>query len=85
MTKINKQILKVLYIIIYKIIVFGLILTSSVSMAQLPPLTPPADPPSNTSTPEKIKLGKILYWDEQLSSTKNDCLRKLSYFFIRWG
>ncbi len=39
-------------------------------MAQMPPLSPPADPPGNTSTSEKIKLGKILYWDEQLSATK---------------
>ncbi len=53
-----------------RVIFFGFILASSVSMAQMPPLTPPLDPPGNTSSPEKIKLGKILYWDEQLSATK---------------
>lgn len=31
-------------------------------------LGPPAQPPENLSTPEKIVLGKILFWDEQLSS-----------------
>jgi cytochrome c peroxidase len=34
-------------------------------LAQLPP--PPA-PPENPITPEKAVLGKILFWDEQLSS-----------------
>jgi cytochrome c peroxidase len=36
----------------------------------LTPLLPPTDPIGNISTPDKILLGKILYWDEQLSSTK---------------
>jgi len=36
-----------------------------VALAQLPP--PPA-PPQNPITPEKAVLGKILFWDEQLSS-----------------
>lgn len=31
-------------------------------------LGPPPQPPENLSTPEKIVLGKILFWDEQLSS-----------------
>ncbi len=53
-----------------RVIFFGLILTSSICMAQMPPLSPPVDPPGNASTPEKVKLGKILYWDEQLSATK---------------
>ena len=39
-------------------------------MAQMQPLAPPTDPLGNSSSPDKIMLGKILYWDEQLSSTK---------------
>ena len=31
-------------------------------------LTPPSDPPENPLTPEKAVLGKVLFWDEQLSS-----------------
>lgn len=31
-------------------------------------LTPPPQPPENPSTPQKIVLGKILFWEEQLSS-----------------
>ncbi|PCJ53159.1 MAG: hypothetical protein COA70_09505 [Planctomycetota bacterium] len=31
-------------------------------------LQPPPEPAANPSTPEKIVLGKILFWDEQLSS-----------------
>lgn len=31
-------------------------------------LGPPPQPPENLSTPEKIVLGKILFWEEQLSS-----------------
>lgn len=34
----------------------------------LGPLQPPASPPENPPTPEKILLGKILFWEEQLSS-----------------
>ena len=34
------------------------------------PLNPPADPVGNPTTVDKVMLGKILYWDEQLSSTK---------------
>ncbi len=47
-----------------------LLLFSFASLAQMPPLDPPVDPPGNPSNTEKIKLGKVLYWDEQLSSTK---------------
>ena len=32
------------------------------------PLQPPPQPPQNPTTPEKAVLGKILFWDEQLSS-----------------
>jgi cytochrome c peroxidase len=35
--------------------------------AQLPP---PPQPPGNPITPAKVKLGKTLFWDEQLSSTR---------------
>ncbi|MFT6833860.1 MAG: cytochrome c peroxidase, partial [Planctomycetota bacterium] len=31
-------------------------------------LTPPPAPPENPVTAEKAVLGKILFWDEQLSS-----------------
>lgn len=34
------------------------------------PLLPPTDPLGNESSFDKIMLGKVLYWDEQLSSTK---------------
>jgi cytochrome c peroxidase len=47
-----------------------LLLASCQLMAQMPPLTPPVDPIGNASTTDKIMLGKVLYWDEQLSSTK---------------
>lgn len=46
------------------------LLISSNILAQIPPLTPAVDPIGNSSTPDKILLGKVLYWDEQLSSTK---------------
>lgn len=35
--------------------------------AQLPP---PPEPPGNPVTPAKVQLGKALFWDEQLSSTR---------------
>lgn len=36
-----------------------------------PPLGPPPPPPlGNPSTPGKVNLGKLLFWDEQMSSTK---------------
>lgn len=38
----------------------------STASAQLPP---PPVPPGNPITPEKARLGKALFWDEQLSST----------------
>ena len=31
---------------------------------------PPPPPPGNPTTPNKVLLGKALFWDEQLSSTK---------------
>ena len=33
-------------------------------------LQPPPDPPGNPTTAEKALLGKALFWDEQLSSTR---------------
>jgi cytochrome c peroxidase len=33
-------------------------------------LQPPPDPPGNPTTAEKAMLGKALFWDEQLSSTR---------------
>ena len=55
--------------------IFFLLLLTSSAFAQNPPplpapLEPPIDPVGNESNPDKIMLGKILYWDEQLSSTK---------------
>lgn len=47
-----------------KVLLAGLSL-SAAALAQLPPLIPPA---ANLPTPEKNVLGKILFWDEQLSS-----------------
>jgi cytochrome c peroxidase len=35
-----------------------------------PPLNPPAAPPGNPVTAAKAYLGKTLFWDEQLSSTR---------------
>ena len=35
-----------------------------------PPLPPPPVPPGNPITPAKVNLGKTLFWDEQLSSTR---------------
>src|SRR5207245_8333999 len=36
----------------------------------LPPLNPPPPPPGNPVTAAKAYLGKTLFWDEQLSSTR---------------
>lgn len=42
--------------------------TLSMAPAAHGQLAPPAAPPENPVTPEKAVLGKILFWDEQLSS-----------------
>ncbi|HEX5054842.1 MAG TPA: cytochrome c peroxidase [Planctomycetota bacterium] len=34
-------------------------------------LPPPPAPPGNPTTPEKVLLGKALFWDEQLSSSRS--------------
>lgn len=36
----------------------------------VPPLEPPPVPPGNPATATKTYLGKVLFWDEQLSSTR---------------
>ena len=46
-------------------IVPGALLLAAALPAQLPP---PPVPFENPLTPEKVVLGKILFWDEQLSS-----------------
>lgn len=40
--------------------------SASPALAQL---QPPPTPPNNPQSPEKVMLGKALFWDEQLSST----------------
>lgn len=51
-----------------RLLVLALALVRSV-LAQ-GPLDPPAVPPENPMTPDKINLGKALFWDEQLSASK---------------
>ena len=46
-------------------VVYCLLVSSGVSAQMLPPVPPPA---ANPITPEKAVLGKILFWDQQLSS-----------------
>src|SRR5437867_8508577 len=51
-------------------------LSASIALAQPPPppplrpLPPPPQPAENPVTPAKANLGKALFWDEQLSSTR---------------
>ncbi len=40
------------------------------SFGRIPPLGPPPAPPENPPTGAKIYLGKTLFWDEQVSSTR---------------
>ena len=40
------------------------------SFGRIPPLAPPAAPPENPITGAKVYLGKTLFWDEQISSTR---------------
>lgn len=52
-----------------------LVLLPLVAVAQAPPpplgpLPPPPVPPGNPITPAKANLGKVLFWDEQLSSSR---------------
>ena len=55
---------------------FVLVLSPLVALAQVPPpppltpLPPPPVPPGNPVTPAKVNLGKALFWDEQLSSSR---------------
>ena len=55
---------------------FVLVLAPIVALAQVPPpppltpLPPPPVPPGNPITQAKANLGKVLFWDEQLSSSR---------------
>lgn len=58
-------------------LIFFLSLLSAFAVAQpggggapLAPLNPPNAPPENPTTTPKVYLGKALFWEEQLSSTK---------------
>ncbi len=44
--------------------------TGTAQQAGIPPLAPPPVPAGNPITATKIYLGKTLFWDEQLSSTR---------------
>ncbi|HEX6812085.1 MAG TPA: cytochrome c peroxidase [Planctomycetota bacterium] len=46
------------------------LLTGSLALAQTI-LPPPPVPPGNPTTPDKVLLGKALFWDEQLSSSRS--------------
>ncbi|MDH3404906.1 MAG: hypothetical protein OES32_04340 [Acidobacteriota bacterium] len=45
----------------------ALVLLPLTARAQLPP---PPEPPGNPVTAAKVNLGKVLFWDEQISSTR---------------
>jgi cytochrome c peroxidase len=56
---------------------YVLVLLPVFALAQVPPppppllpLGPPPSPPGNLVTPAKANLGKVLFWDEQLSSSR---------------
>src|SRR5436190_17429080 len=44
--------------------------TSTLQQGPVPPLGPPPVPPGNPVTASKVYLGKALFWDEQMSSTR---------------
>lgn len=44
--------------------------TNTLQQGPVPPLDPPPAPPGNPVTAAKAYLGKALFWDEQLSSTR---------------
>lgn len=44
--------------------------SNTLSQGPVPPLEPPPVPPGNPITATKIYLGKTLFWDEQMSSTR---------------
>ncbi len=46
------------------------LMLAAIAEAQPPPLQPPPAPPGNPVTQAKADLGKALFWDEQLSSTR---------------
>ncbi|MBW7906152.1 MAG: hypothetical protein LC135_16695 [Phycisphaerae bacterium] len=49
-------------------VVLGLLSCAGAAVAQPPPLPPPPVPPQNPITEPKRVLGKLLFWEEQLSS-----------------
>ena len=49
----------------------------------VPALNPPAEPPGNSVTAAKAYLGKALFWDEQLSSTRTDSSTRLTTCLAR--
>lgn len=50
-------------------ILLGLMVADARAQGAPPPLGPPPVPPANPQTPAKINLGKLLFWEEQLSLT----------------
>lgn len=48
----------------------GLRAQGRASFGRIPPLAPPPAPPENPVTGAKVYLGKTLFWDEQVSSTR---------------
>ena len=55
------------------------LLFASIASAQIFP--PPGQPAGNLSTPQKELLGKALFWDEQLSSTRTTACGTCHVFF----
>ena len=52
-----------------KIASFALLLAvPAMTQGPPPPLPPPPVPPQNLITPQKAVLGKILFWEEQMSA-----------------
>ena len=61
--------LLLLFVLPFIVIVTQLLPTSTV-IGQVNQLNPPSAPGGNPVTVSKANLGKALFWDEQLSSTK---------------
>ena len=53
---------------LYRLLVVAVL--ASVAAASFAQLQPPPVPAGNPQNPDKINLGKVLFWDEQLSSTR---------------
>ncbi len=54
----------------YLLVLLPVFAIAQVGPPPLPPLGPPPVPPGNPLTPAKANLGKVLFWDEQLSSSR---------------